>query len=75
MDTFWQSLFDSIVTSVTAGGFQLIKAVLILIIGLSIVKFICRKIDKTTGRKNVDPTVKTFFRSFIKFLLYAVVLI
>ena len=75
MDQFITTLFESIAKSATSGGIKLINAVLILLIGFRIVKVLCRKLDRTTDRNKFPPTVQSFFRSCLKFLLYAIVLI
>ena len=75
MDQFITTLFESIAQSAAAGGVKLVIAALILLIGFRIVKIFCRKLDKTADKNKLPPTVRTFFRSCLKFMLYAIVLI
>jgi small conductance mechanosensitive channel len=56
-------------------GMKVIGAILILIIGLWLAKFISRVFNKTLTKRNVDPTLVKFFTGFIRGVLIVFVLI
>ena len=59
---------------VTAGG-KLIAAILVLIIGHIIIKFITKLIANSNIGKKADLTVKKFLENFIKIALYCVLVV
>ena len=59
---------------VTAGG-KIIAAILVLIIGHIIIKFVTKLIAKSNIGKKADLTVKKFLENFIKVALYCVLIV
>ncbi|MFP4555457.1 MAG: mechanosensitive ion channel family protein [Bacteroidales bacterium] len=60
---------------VTSYGLRLIGAIAVLIIGLWIVKKITRALYKVMEKRAVDPSLRTFFRSFLSISLKILVVI
>lgn len=56
-------------------AWRLIAAFIVLLVGHFIIKAILKKIKNAKKLKNVDPTATSFVNSFVKFGLYAVILI
>ncbi len=55
--------------------FDIIMALLIIIIGCKLVKIAIKLLNKIKGYENLEDTVRSFLNSFIKIFLYAVVFI
>lgn len=55
--------------------FDVIMALLIIIVGCKLVKFIVKLINRTKGYQRLDEAVRSFMNSFIKIFLYVVVFI
>lgn len=56
-------------------GPVLLKAVLLLIIGRQIIKFIIRILSNGLDKYEIDPSLSTFFKSFLSAVLWVVLLI
>jgi len=56
-------------------GLKLIYAIISLIIGLKLIKVLCKLIKKTKGFNKLDPGVQTFIDSFANLALKAVLII
>ncbi len=67
--------FGAIINHIQEALPSLILALVIIIIGGLIVKLICRMVNKTMTKSNVDGAAKSFLVSFIRIILYMVVLI
>ncbi|MBQ9894985.1 MAG: mechanosensitive ion channel family protein [Ruminococcus sp.] len=67
--------FSAIINHIQEALPSLILALVIIIIGGLIVKLICRMVNKTMTKSNVDGAAKSFLVSFIRIILYMVVLI
>lgn len=75
MQEFLDSLWTALGELATTVGLKLLYAVLLVVIGLKIVKVICKKMEKDAEKRGVEPTVGSFLRSAVKVLLYTVVII
>lgn len=60
---------------VTAYGMKIIGAVLVLIIGLKLIGFIVKKLGKSKAFEKLDPSLQSFFKSFVKGGLYVLLII
>ena len=68
----WNAILNTIVNACISIAWRLIAALLILIVGRIIIKFILKKLKNGKKCKDLDPTVQTFLFNFIKFALWAV---
>ncbi|MDX1446211.1 mechanosensitive ion channel family protein [Lishizhenia sp.] len=70
-----QNLFDEYLPLVISWGIQIITALVILVVGLWLTKFITKKADSLMGKRDVDAGLRTFIRSLINILLKLLVFI
>ncbi len=56
-------------------GIKFLLALIILVIGIWIAKFVSKSIQKLMNKKDVDPTLQKFAQGIIKTILYAIVII
>lgn len=52
-----------------------LKALILLIIGRQVIKFLIRLLSKTLEKYEIDPSLSTFFKSFLSAVLWVVLLI
>lgn len=71
MEEFWKKLVDW----ATTAGMNIIYAVLILIIGMQIVNFFCRKVLKSEKLREHDPSLASFLKNLTGIVLRALVII
>ena len=69
--TFFEKLIDHFKSALPS----LIIALVILIVGIMIIKLICRMFRKTLNRASVDGAAKSFLVSFVRIILYMVLLV
>ena len=70
MEKLWSNLVDY----VTHAGVNIVLGVVILIVGIKLSKFIIGKIGKGKGFAKLDKSIQSFIRSFLKVVLYALVI-
>ena len=82
MIEFFQQCLNAISNKIASIGPNLIDfaqnvivAILLLIVGLVIIKFVLGIVEKTTTKANMDVTIKKFLLSALKFGLYAILVI
>jgi len=59
-EQIWTTIVNTVVSFATAFGFKLIAALLVLVIGLKLAKFITKKIKKSKGFHKLDASVQSF---------------
>lgn len=70
-----QELLNELIAMATSVGGKLIGAIVALIVGLFVIKFIKKSLLKLNGFKKLDPTVAGFLNSAISIALYVVLVI
>ncbi len=71
MDEFMKKIIDM---GATSGG-KIVLAILVLVIGLLMIKFITKLVNKQLEKSKLDPTVKNVLGKVVKILLYLVLLV
>ena len=66
-----QKLFDKIVEALPSIG----TGIFILLVGIYVIKFLLRLIDKRFEKRNVDLSLRSFLKSLIKFTLWGLLLL
>lgn len=74
MEEFLNNLWVSLAQLGTSFGMKLIGAILILVIGLKVSKWVVKLWTKSKGYQKIDTTVAHFFANAIKAVLYTVVI-
>lgn len=69
------ALKDKVIAFCMESGLKLIVAIILLLIGFKVVNFLGEKFKKTKVYDRLDPTARTFFRSFIVIALKIVLVI
>lgn len=69
------SLIHQAITMGMEAGKSLLLAALILVVGRYAIKFINRLVARVLERKDVEPTVQSFLRSFVNILLVTLLII
>ncbi|MBQ9113131.1 MAG: mechanosensitive ion channel [Clostridia bacterium] len=64
-------ILESIVAVCIDIAWRLIAALIVLVIGRFLIKFVLKKIKNGKKIQELDPTVRTFLNNFLKFGLYA----
>lgn len=78
MDTTFSfaSWFVTFVNSYLTGKvIDILFAILVLVVGFSVVKMLSKALQKTKGFKKLDSNVKSFFTNFIELMLKAIVVL
>ena len=78
MDTTIRSAswFETFVNSYLTGKvIDILFAILVLVVGFSLVKVLSKALQKTKGFEKLDSNVKSFFTNFIELLLKAIVVL
>ena len=71
----WEKLFQFLAEFATSWGLKLLGAIIVLIVGLKLVKWISKWIRNSKKLDKVDNSLRSFLSSFSKILLYALLLI
>ena len=74
MKEFLDKLITTLAELGTSFGLKLVGAILILVIGIKLSKWVVRLWTKSKGYQNIDTTVGHFFANALKALLYTVVI-
>ncbi|MBR6410851.1 MAG: mechanosensitive ion channel family protein [Clostridia bacterium] len=77
MEINWEEVWQSFVNGCVDLAGRLVKALIILVIGILIIQLVTRVIfrEKTKRKKKLDPTVRNFMRSVIKAILWCIVIV
>lgn len=71
----WKAILETLINACISIAWRLLAALLILIVGRIIIKFIIKKIKNGKKAKDLDPTVQKFLFNFTKFGLNAILAI
>ena len=71
MDEFMNKVID---IGATSGG-RVVLAILVLVIGLLLIKFVTKMVNKRLEKSKLDPTVRNVLGKLVKVLLYVVLLV
>lgn len=71
----FQKVFDVVIDWCMDMGKNLLIALLILIIGRRIIKWVLKLMERSYSKSTLDPMVAKFASSLVKFLLYAVLIV
>lgn len=75
MKEFLNQITDKLTELASSYLFDILMALLIIVVGTKLVKFLIKIINKSKGFSALDGAVKSFLNSFIKIFLYIVVFI
>lgn len=75
MSTDFQAIIDEIYRLFANAGVKLLYALIVLIIGLQLIKMSGKWLKKSRLVKRMDPSVASFFTSFIRVLLYILLIL
>ena len=75
MENAFMELKDKIVSFCMESGLKLIIAIVVLLIGFKLVDLFGKKFKNTKFYDRLDPTARTFFRSFLTIALKIVLVI
>ncbi|MDO4544449.1 MAG: mechanosensitive ion channel family protein [Clostridia bacterium] len=73
MENFWENLWTAISQWIITTGGRIVIGLIVLLIGLRLVKWLTKKLSSKVFNKN--PDIKSFFKSALSILLYALVII
>ena len=71
MDEFMNKIID---IGATSGG-KVVLAILVLVVGLLLIKFITKLVNRHLEKSKMDATVKNVLGKVVKILLYVVLLV
>lgn len=60
---------------VTSYGMKIIGAIIVLIVGIKLIGFIVKKMGRSKAFEKLDPSLQSFFKSFVKIGLYVLLII
>ena len=66
---------DKIKDMLAGAGGNIVLAIVISVVGYYVIKYLMKLLDKIKGFEKLDPTVTRFVKSFIKWLLYIMLII
>jgi len=75
MDINVEQLVEQVRELAVSFGFSIVAALAILVIGIWIIKFIRRIVEKQLDKREMDPTLAKFLLNLIYFLLLTVVIL
>lgn len=73
--TGWQNIFEKVTEWCLTLGKNILIAILVLLIGSRLIKWLIKHIAKSFQKTRLDPMVAKFLSSLIKFILYFVMFI
>ncbi len=71
----WNSIWESIKNFVVTDGWQIVEALLILILGIIVVKIVLKVIRSAFKKSKLEKITQSFLLSVIKYALYLILLI
>jgi len=75
MENFFTTLWNQLASLAMSVGMKLVWAILIVVIGLKLVSFFCKRIQKSKFYSSIDESVARFISSALRFTLNCVVLV
>ena len=75
MEHFFATLWNQLASLAMSIGMKLVWAILIVVIGLKLVSFFCKRIQKSKFYSSIDESVARFIASALRFTLNCVVLV
>ncbi len=75
MDISFDSILNSIVNYITHAGMKIIFALLVLVVGLKLGKFLTKKLIKSNGIQKLEPSVISFLKNVLFAATYTVVFV
>lgn len=70
-ESIWRKLEEALVKFIVEFGPNLIYALVALVIGIFVIKFIKRLLRRILAKAGIEPSLKTFVQSLSAFVLYA----
>ena len=74
-EQIWTTVVNSVVGFISAFGIKLVAALLVLVIGLKLAKFITKKVKKSKGFGKLEISVQSFLGNCLLAVLYAIVIV
>lgn len=74
-EQIWTSVVNTVVNFATAFGFKLVAAILVLVIGLKLAKFITKRVKKSKGFGKLEVSVQSFLGNCLLAVLDAIVIV
>ncbi len=71
----WEQIWTTIIGFLTSFGFNLLFALLVLVIGLKLAKFITKKVRASKSFSKIDPSVQAFLGNCLLASLYILVIV
>lgn len=71
----WSQIGTDLVNFCVSIAWKLLLALLVLIVGNIIIRFVLKRFGKSKAAERMDPTALTFIKSFLKIGMYAVLVI
>lgn len=71
----FQKYLDNILTIIIEHGLNIVMAIVVLLIGLSVIKYIIKSFTKTLAKRNVDESLRPFLSSIVGSLLKVMLII
>ncbi len=75
MDISFDSILNSIVNYITHAGMKIIFALIVLVVGLKLGKFLTKKIVNSNGIQKLEPSVISFLKNVLVAATYTIVLV
>ncbi|NBC09181.1 MAG: mechanosensitive ion channel [Bacteroidetes bacterium] len=71
----WEQFKDWLWDTLTALGPKIALAIFMLVGGIILIRLLARLLNKTFRRSRVEPSLRTFLESLIKFALYTILIV
>jgi len=71
----WSAILNNLINLAQSVGLKLLAGILVLIVGLKLVKWIVKRLEKSRGFSKLEGAAKSFLISLIKIVLNALVLV
>lgn len=75
ISSFFSSLWATVAEYATKFGVRLVGAIVILIVGVKLIKAICRGFEKSKGYSKMTKTAQALLKDIIKILLYLILIV
>ena len=70
-----EQFFNKVIDILTTYGGKIVLAIVVLIVGHFVIRFICKGVGKAIDRTKIDDMVKRIAKKFIRILLYVVLIL
>lgn len=71
----WQSILSQISAFLTSFGIKLLGAIIIFLVGIKLTSLVSKWMSRSTKLDKLDSSLRSFLSSFIKIVMYAVLII